>query len=199
MSYPTVEAPYGLVPVNLIGGQVYTGGMRHFPIASAYAGKLWNGDVCKLVAGGTVEKDAVGATATPIGVFMGCQWTDVERGLVNSNYYPGGIVADDIVALVVDDPVIVMKAAVASAAAGVMATVTRAAVGANLAGIEYGSDPVASGRSLLAVDDTPAITAGLPFRVVDVVEETADGAGNYSEVLVVWNAGHQYSNLTGVV
>ena len=32
MAYPTVAAPYGLKPVNLIGGQVYTGSTRNLPV-----------------------------------------------------------------------------------------------------------------------------------------------------------------------
>ena len=32
MAYPTVSAPYGLKPVNLIGGQVFAGSTRNIPI-----------------------------------------------------------------------------------------------------------------------------------------------------------------------
>jgi hypothetical protein len=35
MAYPTVDAPYGLVPVNLIGGQPYAGSTRQMKIASS--------------------------------------------------------------------------------------------------------------------------------------------------------------------
>ncbi len=34
MAYPTVNAPYGLKPINLIGGQVFAGQTRELPIAS---------------------------------------------------------------------------------------------------------------------------------------------------------------------
>jgi hypothetical protein len=34
MAYPTVSKPYGLQPINLIGGQVYAGSTRLFRIAS---------------------------------------------------------------------------------------------------------------------------------------------------------------------
>ena len=36
MAYPTVSAPYGLKPVNLIGGRVYAGSTRMFPIVNGY-------------------------------------------------------------------------------------------------------------------------------------------------------------------
>jgi len=200
MSYPTIEAPYGLVPVNLVGGQVYAGGVRHLPIASGYAGKLWNGDAAELVVGGTVEKVPVGAAMVTVGVFMGVMWTDEVRGLVNANYYPGGVVADDIMAVIVDDPAVVMKVAVVSDNAGTIATVGRAAVGLNMAGQPHAGDPAAHGRSLEGVlAGSEASTGTFPFRVLDVVEETKTGVDAFTEVLVMWNAGHQYNNAVGAV
>ena len=35
MAYPAVSAPYGLRPINLIGGQVFAGSTRLIPIASS--------------------------------------------------------------------------------------------------------------------------------------------------------------------
>jgi hypothetical protein len=35
MAYPTVDKPYGLKPVNLIGGQVFAGATRQMEIATA--------------------------------------------------------------------------------------------------------------------------------------------------------------------
>jgi hypothetical protein len=32
MAYPVVDAPYGLKPLNLIGGQVFAGSTRMYPI-----------------------------------------------------------------------------------------------------------------------------------------------------------------------
>ena len=34
MAYPTVSAPYGLKPINLIGGQVFAGATRQLVIAN---------------------------------------------------------------------------------------------------------------------------------------------------------------------
>ena len=45
MAYPTVSAPYGLIPVQLLGGRVYAGSTRMIPIASGYATDLLFGDV----------------------------------------------------------------------------------------------------------------------------------------------------------
>jgi hypothetical protein len=37
MAYPTVDKPYGLKPINLIGGQVFAGATRQRRIASSAA------------------------------------------------------------------------------------------------------------------------------------------------------------------
>ena len=104
MAYPTVSAPYGLKPVNLVGGRVFAGATRQFPIASGYAANIFNGDVVKLINDGTIEKDTGTATATPVGVFLGCSYTSPALGYqLFSQYYPTGTVASDIVAYVVDE------------------------------------------------------------------------------------------------
>jgi hypothetical protein len=44
MAYPTVDKPYGLKPINLIGGQVFAGATRHrskLPAAYATGNLLW--------------------------------------------------------------------------------------------------------------------------------------------------------------
>lgn len=208
MAYPTVSAPYGLVPVNLIGGQVYAGAVREIPIASGYAANVFNGDVVKMVAAGTIEKDTGTATATPIGVFMGCSFTDADRGYVNSNYWPTGQVAADAVAYVADDPSLCMKVALVSGTT-VIAPYTRAElVGAN-APLVQNAGSTANGRSKVAIDGSGATTTkSLPMRIIDLVEETTDSNGEYTECIVIWNTsyfdtdvmvgGHQYLNPTAL-
>ena len=48
MAYPTVSAPYGLVPVNRIDGLPYAGAIRQIPVAAGYATAIFNGDTVKL-------------------------------------------------------------------------------------------------------------------------------------------------------
>jgi hypothetical protein len=115
MAYPTVSAPYGLKPINLIGGQVFAGATRQIPIASGYATDLLNGDVVKLTTDGTLVKDTGTTTATPVGVFLGCSYTSpVLKYKLFSQYYPASTVASDIVAYVADDPDLLFKVAVVS-------------------------------------------------------------------------------------
>mgnify|MGYP003338172461 len=68
MAYPTVSAPYGLRPINLIGGRVFAGSTRLIPITSAEGTSIFYGDVVKLNASGTLTKDTGTSAATPVGV-----------------------------------------------------------------------------------------------------------------------------------
>jgi hypothetical protein len=170
MAYPTVEAPYGLLPINLIGGQVYAGATRQIPVASNYATAIFFGDVVSIDAAGLLVKDTGTITANPIGVFMGCTYTDPVFGKVFRQYYPGNIVANDIAGIVVDDPDALFKVAVVSATT-VMAAAGRTMVGNNAALVQN-SGSTSTGNSRVAITDF-ATTATLPVRVIDVVPDTA--------------------------
>ena len=81
MAYPTVSGPSGLVPVKLVSGVPFVGVTRQYSIASGYNTNIFNGDAVQLVTGGTVERDTADAAMTPIGVFLGCTYTDPYTGL----------------------------------------------------------------------------------------------------------------------
>jgi hypothetical protein len=199
MAYPSVDAPYGLLPVNLIGGQVFAGATRQIPIASGSATAIFFGDVVKLGSDGTLSKDTGTDAATPVGVFMGCSYTDATFGKTFRQYYPGDVVASDINAVVSDDPDALYKVAVTSSGTTV-GYVNRTAVGNN-AVLTQNAGNTATGNSKVAIDDTTGTTATWPVRIIDVVPEThtAGNPGSYTEVIVKWNAGmHQYNNATGV-
>ena len=80
MAYPTVSGPSGLVPVKLVSGVPFVGVTRQYSIASGYNTNIFNGDAVKLVTGGTVERDTADAAMTPMGVFLGCTYTDPSLG-----------------------------------------------------------------------------------------------------------------------
>jgi len=215
MAYPTVSAPYGLKPVNLIGGQVYAGSTRQIPIASGYATSIFNGDVVKLSSDGVLVKETGTTTATPVGVFMGVSYTDpVLKYKIFSQYYPADTVASDIVAYVVDDPDALFKVAVVSGTT-VIAGVGRTVVGNNVALVQNAGDADTGNSAVAVLSTSAATTVSLPVRIIDVVPETVDSSGNYTEVIVKWNApyftlaegtpntitfagGHQYMNPLGV-
>ena len=218
MAYPTVSGPYGLIPINLIGGQVFAGATRQIPIASAYATGIFFGDVVKLSSDGVLVKDTGTSTATPVGVFLGCSYTDPTFGKVFRQYYPASTTASDIMAYVADDPDQLFKVAIVSSGTTI-GTVQRTAVGNNAALVQN-SGSTTTGNSGVAIDDTVATTASLPIRIVDLVPETSYVSGGnvvYQEAIVKFNApyvvstsdggvtttsvvtgGHQYLNPVGV-
>ena len=218
MAYPTVNGPYGLIPINLIGGQVFAGATRQIPIASAYATGIFFGDVVKLSSDGILVKDTGTTTATPVGVFLGCSYTDPTYGKVFRQNFPAGTVAADIMAYVQDDPDALFKVAIVSSGTTI-GTVQRTAVGNNAALVQNAGNTT-TGNSGVAIDDTVATTASLPIRIIDLVPETSYVSGGnvvYQEAIVKWNTpyvvstsdggvtttsvvtgGHQYLNPVGV-
>lgn len=199
MAYPTVSAPYGLIPINLIGGQVFAGATRQIPIASGSATAIFYGDVVKLNSDGTLDKDTGTDSATPVGVFLGCSYVDPTFGLTFRQYYPGALTNSTITAYVQDDPDALFKVAVTSSGTTI-GYVNRTAVGNN-AVLTQNSGSTATGNSKVSIDNTTATTSTWPIRIIDVVPETAFAGypGSYTEVIVKWNQGmHQYLNPTGV-
>jgi hypothetical protein len=204
MAYPSVTSPYGLIPINLIGGQVFAGSTRLLPIATNSSTAIYYGDVVKLLAGGTVGKDTGTDAATPVGVFLGCTYTDPVYGKTFRQYYPGTTNITDVKAYVLDDPDALFKVAVcAGTNSNTVSYVTQAAVGSNfkLANGANNAGSSITGNSKVGVDSTEGTTSTWPIRVVDVVPETATAGnpGSYTEVIVKWNQGiHQYLNPTGL-
>ena len=204
MAYPSVSSPYGLVPINLIGGQVFAGSTRLLPIATNSSTAIYYGDVVKLLAGGTVGKDTGTDAATPVGVFLGCTYTDPTYGKTFRQYYPGTTNITDVQAYVLDDPDALFKVAVcAGTNSNTVSYVTQAAVGSNfkLANGANNAGSTITGNSKVGMDSTEGTTSTWPIRVVDVVPETATAGnpGSYTEVIVKWNQGtHQYLNPTGL-
>ena len=199
MAYPSVSAPYGLIPINLIGGQVFAGATRQIPIATNSSTAIYYGDVVKLGSDGTLSKDAGTSAATPVGVFLGCSYTDPVFGKTFRQYYPGGVTATDINAFVQDDPDALFKVAVVSSGTTI-SYVNRTAVGNNAVLVQNSGSTI-TGNSQVAISATTNTTSTWPVRIIDTVPETATAGnpGSYTEVIVKWNQGmHQYLNPTGV-
>ncbi len=177
MAYPSVPAPYGLKPVNLIGGQVFAGSTRDLPIAYGYATNIFYGDFVYLNRG-LINRLAVtsgSSTVFQVGIFLGCSYTDpVTKQKRFSQYWPASTLAGDARAIVCDDPDTVFKAAVCSTTT-VMASGSLAAIGQNAAMLDNtGSTTTGdSANAVASYTDVPATTVTLPVRIVGVVPETA--------------------------
>ena len=201
MAYPTVSAPYGLKPVNLIGGQVFAGATRMMEIASGYATNIFYGDLVKRISDGTIEKDTGTATATPCGVFLGVSFTNASTGQVQQQqYYPASTAIKSgtkILAVVADDPDTLFQVAVVSGTT-VISGVGITAIGNN-ATLVQNAGSTTTGDSKVALLDSTATTITLPIRIIDVVRDTETTTDNFPEVIVKINATmHQYNNSTGV-
>jgi hypothetical protein len=199
MAYPTVSAPYGLRPVNLIGGQVYAGSTRLMKIASEYNTDIFYGDVVKLVSSGTVEKDTGTTTATPVGVFVGCVYTNpTTKQRLQTQYWPANTVATDAEAYVVDDPDVLFKVAAVSGTT-VVAFYAQTVVGSN-APLVQNAGSTTTGDSAVAINGASvATTASLPIRIIDVVPDTANSGGSFCEFICKFNAPYVVSTATSTL
>ena len=187
MAYPVVSAPYGLKPVNLIGGQVFAGATREYAIPYGYATNIFYGDIIGL-SRGNVQRLSVstGTLGTVTGVFLGCSYTNpTTKQKQFAQYWPASTLAGDAVAIVCEDPDQVFKAVVCSATTAV-ASGARAMIGQNLAMINNTGNVNTgdSANALLAPSDTPATTDALPIRVLALVPDTVVtlGTATYASI-----------------
>jgi hypothetical protein len=201
MAYPTIDAPYGLKPINLIGGQVYAGSTTQLPITNSsvnYNTAIFFGDVVKLVATGTVEVEGGTSTVSSqgvVGIFMGCTYTNpATKQKVFQQYWPGyasGVT--DAVAYIVDDPDVLFKV-VAVSSGTTVAFYGQSLVGLNAALVQNPGSTT-SGDSAIAINGaSAAATASLPIRIIQAVPDTANSSGNFCEFICKFNA--PYLNVT---
>jgi hypothetical protein len=210
MAYPTIDAPYGLKPIGMIGGHSYVGATRKIPIASNYGTGLFNGDVVQYTNDGTIIittlQNNTSVVAGVIGVFLGCSFTDPNTGqLTFRQDYPASTVASDIEAFVCDDPNVLFKVVNCTSASADGATggllpafITRAnAISCN-AELVLNTGLTASGNSRMGAFANNVATI-LPLTVVDVVPDTKNSSGNFVELIVKLTQGyHRYQQTAGV-
>lgn len=197
----TTAAPYGLKPVNLIGGQPFAGSTRQLKIASGYASNIFNGSVVSIVAAGTVEVvNEVGTNADPfvagtVGVFVGCTYTDPNtKQKLFSQLWPSGTVASDAMAYVVDDDDCVFQIQADD-------TLAQSALGINIPVVNPTAGSTVTGNSTMAADASAvAVTNTVAFKIIDFVNSTTSEVGDtFTDVLVKFNPNsHAYSNGTGI-
>ena len=206
MAYPTVSAPYGLKPVNLIGGQVFSGSTRLMQILTTsdvgYATSIFYGDLVKRVTGGTIELDAGTTTATPSGVFLGCTFINASTGQVQfqQSYTASTAVkaGTSIFAYVADDPDTLFQV-VSCSGTTVVAGVSMAVIGSNMSIIQNAGSTTTGDSKIAVLSTSTATTSSLPIRVIDVVRDTKTATDEFVELIVKINIGtHQYTNSTGI-
>ena len=206
MAYPTVNAPYGLKPINLYGGTPFAGATRQYKIASAYNTNIFYGDVVEMINDGTIIKSAITSaratvtTSQVIGVFLGCSYVNAQGQTIFAQYFPANTAAPTgtvITAFVCNDPNTLFKVVIAAgttandATSGLLpsSTTQYTVIGTNVELVQN-TGSTSTGDSKVAVAAS-ATTGTLPMNVVDVVPETSyvNGSGNtvYPELIVRWN------------
>lgn len=212
----STASPYGLLPVNLIGGGPYQGGtLREFAVNSNVATAIFNGQLVVLSTAGLpagvtsspVAQNLAATSAQPtagiVGVCQGCSYISAEGQLLFKNFLPADLVtggATEVKLLVNDDPNSVFKIQ-GAAAIGSLTGGAAACVGTNGA-VSTFTGSTSTGKSAMALavgsnGGSLAATATLAFRVIGVVPGTE--TDTYPEFLVKYNVGvHSYNNSLGL-
>jgi hypothetical protein len=175
MAYPVVSAPYGLKPINLIGGQVFAGSTRSLPIQYGYASNIFYGDLVNIVRGTVVKNtDTTDSTGNGlVGIFLGCSYTNpTTKQKQFAQYWPASTAAGDCMAIICDDPDTVFKVVMCSATT-VIASASTAMVGQNFGLIQNAGSTNTGNSAVAALYAASTTGVDLALRVVGLVEETA--------------------------
>lgn len=219
----SVATPYGLKPIQLIGGQAYNGGViREFKVSANNAAAIFNGDLVAISTAG--QPSAV--SATPTAVKIPATSADATAGIVGvcvgaryvsggtqqptwSNYLPANVITgggSDVWVQVMDDPNAILQvkgtAALGTFNSGTNGSGWAGAIGKNAA-LGFGTAGLTttgvSGVNLVVGSNGAglATTSTLAVRIIGLVAGTEADA--YPEFLVKLNVGvHSYTNSLGV-
>ena len=210
----STQTPFGLKPVNLIGGQSFNGGtIREYKLNANVAAAYYTGAVMYMTSGlvtpisATPVAPEYAATSTPgtagiLGVCVGVRYVSPATGQVlYAQYLPSGAISagyTDVFIRVNDDP----DQLYSIQADTVIGSKTYGALGAigQNAALKTFTGNATTGLSQTALDTgsnwgSCASTTTLAMRIVDIITPT----DTYPEVLVKFNFGvHSYMNPVGV-
>ena len=213
----TVASPYGLKPLNLIGGQAFNGGViREIQLTSATNLPIYNGDLVQLGATSGGQPSVVNASPTTssvgvVGVCVGVRYQLSGQQLgypLYSQYLPANAVGagyTNIFVRVMDDPDCLFQ--VQS-----QASVNATSIGKTVALAGYGNGTssttgnTSTGNSILALSSTISNSSTLAMKIVDLVNANSTFGGNfpsnpgdaYTDCIVKINFGvHSYYQSAG--
>jgi hypothetical protein len=197
-----ITTGYGLKPVQLIGGQAFSGGtMREFVVTPGNNTTPYGVGSLITIAAGVAKAVAtspvaiVGQTTTtnqPVGVMTGCRYTDpVLKQTQHGPYLPADTTGyANIFVKVVDDPDCLFQVRYEG-------TLTYTSIGSNVA-LAFGTTSATTGNCKdYAVSVATTLTLG--FRIVDIIAASTDSAGAaVTDIIVKYNANvHAYNLQTG--
>ena len=192
------DAPFGFIPVRMVGGSYFSGGQDEYDIADDYNTASFSGDIVELHTDGTITL-GVGAQTNLIGVFNGCFYTTDGGEPTYSKYWPASQSSSDAKAFVITDPNVVFEAQEDNTEIGSTAT-HPAQVGSNADFVSTHAGTTTNGRSKQEVDSS-SITAGAAnLRIIgkstdpDNSDATAANCNWYCRI----NEHLHYDNAAGI-
>jgi hypothetical protein len=216
-----VFAPFGFAESHRLGAapNYQLGGARRY-ISAANTTPIYFGDPVIQLATGYIGQAAPAGQVS--GIFAGCEYVSkAAKKIIWSPWWPGvsgdavtGGIGFDVVARVIDDPAVVFRVQL-NGSAGAIPTPMNNLVGMNAtftfglaATTAPGTNPApnqSSGISNVALDVTqtvPAVTATLPFRILDFIREPPGAPGTdittaYPWAFVCFN-NQDFKQLTGI-
>jgi len=215
----TVASPYGLKPLNLIGGQAFTGGtIREYQLTYNNTAPIFNGDLVALGTTSNTPGQPTVVTASPttsstgiVGVCVGVRYQLSGQQLgypLYAQYLPANAVTSgytNIFIRVVEDPDQLFQ--VQSLGSVGYGSIGKTAALANFTGgTSSTTGNTTSGNSVVALSATIANTSTLAVKIVDLVNSSSTFGGNfpsnpgdaYTDCIVKINFGvHQYYQSAG--
>jgi len=189
----SVISPYGFRPVGTLTGP-YNGQIRKYKISGNSTNTIFTGDLVSYdgTNAGCVVREAGTSTSKPLGVFMGCEFTNPSTSqLVQSPFWPNNG-ATDAYAFVADNPFLVMQ--VQSAGSVALTNYNK-----NVAISTYAAGDTKYGISKVTVGASPATTGSLPLRIIGFVNGPDSAPGDlYTDLLVTFNIGSHVAGTTGI-
>ena len=102
---PNVLERFGLRPSRQLNGSPFINAQNRYRIASGNSTAIFQGDLVKPLASGTISRYVANTSDTVVGVFNGCFYTDpTTQKPTFKNFLPSSINASDLVAFVIDAP-----------------------------------------------------------------------------------------------
>ena len=102
---PNVLERFGLRPSRQLNGSPFINAQNRYRIASGNSTAIFQGDLVKPLASGTISRYVANTSNVVVGVFNGCFYTDpTTQKPTFSNFYPTSTNASDITAFVIDGP-----------------------------------------------------------------------------------------------
>ena len=213
----TTSNPYGLKPINLIGGQAFNGGViREILMTTNNSAPIGFGDLVQLGAAAAGQPTVVTATPTTssvglVGVCVGVRYQLATQQLgypLYAQYLPANAVTagyTNIYVRVMDDPDALFQCQS-------LGSITVGSIGKTIALANFsagtGSTTVntTTGNSVVALSASVANTSALACKIVDLVNANSTFGGNfpsnpgdaYTDCIVKLNFGvHSYYQSAG--